>query len=296
MSVAETISGKYEAEFELLSVREVLTHKDMQPRHGGLDQSTVYRYMGIAKHYERQQEQLRRGDVKEAGSFPPILVAKIDGVDFVVDGHHRLEAFSMAGIPIIGAEVINVDLKTAKWLAAAANMEHGVPLKRSDIKEAFRRFVNAGKHIGENGQYLTYRQMRDAMGGIASVKSLNNWMRQEFPEIATEIGRNDYTEDEQEHVRQPWENLEREADRSIGQLGTILKGLRVLDEKLKKETEETGIAPELDPITIAHEKYWQFVVEGAEAIGLGIDDVLAAYEEAITRHYRERFDEDYGDY
>lgn len=60
-------------------------------------------------------------------------------------GFHRVEACVQLGRKTILANVIDTTLREARWLAAESNMAHGLPLKKGELREAFREFLRAGK-------------------------------------------------------------------------------------------------------------------------------------------------------
>lgn len=123
--------------------------------------------------------------------MPPIQVALVSGVLVVVDGHHRLAAHERRGMGEIEAEIIEATANEAQWLAAAANMAHGLPLRRAEIRTAFRAMIKARKHIAKPtkgammpGTLLSYRELTAMMGGLVRHTTLHSWMAADFPDIA----------------------------------------------------------------------------------------------------------------
>lgn len=74
-------------------------------------------------------------ELKEAGWFPPVKVARVNGVWTLLDGHHRLQAAQELGWEHIEADVLDdmTDLK-AWQVAFELNARNGQPLSHSDKK------------------------------------------------------------------------------------------------------------------------------------------------------------------
>ena len=123
-----------------------------------------------------------RGESGRA-TLPPIEVADIDGVLFVVDGWHRLEAAKRADLDCLDVTVVTSDASQAAWCAATANMKHGVPLKRAELRSVFRAYVRAGKHRRGTG-LRSYRQIAQDLHDTVRHTTVRNWMTKDFPNIA----------------------------------------------------------------------------------------------------------------
>jgi hypothetical protein len=68
-------------------------------------------------------------------------------------------------------------------------MEHGLPLKPKEVREAFRAFIRAKQHQKPRGQFKSYREMAAELG--KPVGTIHNWMRKDFPRIAEQLGGNE---------------------------------------------------------------------------------------------------------
>ena len=97
-----------------------------------VDEATVARYANI---------------LAEGVAMPPIRVASVNGVLVLVDGWHRVAAHDRRGLREIEAEVIKATASEAQWMAAAANLSHGLPLRRAEIRTAFQALIRARQHI-----------------------------------------------------------------------------------------------------------------------------------------------------
>jgi len=96
-----------------------------------LDQATINRYVEV---------------LKAGNEMPPIKVAIINEAPVLIDGWHRVAAMEQLGLRDAEAIVQQATEKEAFWLAAKANLEHGLPLKKSELREVFRAYVKARQH------------------------------------------------------------------------------------------------------------------------------------------------------
>lgn len=164
MSEAPTTSPQRVAIDDLVAVPEFQIRRRTDP-------STVARYAGL----------LRAGVI-----LPPVKAGRIEGALVLIDGFHRVEAHRRAGVSAIMAEIIPVSEREARWLAAEANMAHGLPLTRSERREAFKAFVQAGRHLDARRRLLSLREMARACGA-GSHNTILSWLRKDFPRIARQL-------------------------------------------------------------------------------------------------------------
>jgi len=130
-------------------------------------------------------------DAMRAGAeFPPITVAPVDPEDdakgfVLIDGWHRVLAAQALGLVQIAAQVIpETNPRRYRWLAAQGNRSHGLRLSRSDKREVFRAYVQAGEHrTGRGTQIKPARQMARDLQGIVSDRRIPEWMKQDFPKV-----------------------------------------------------------------------------------------------------------------
>lgn len=156
-----------------ISLTQLTLSGDFQVRRK-LDQPTISRYENA---------------LKSGASLPAVTVAKVDGVFILVDGYHRVAARERLGETVIEAEVIETTREGALGMAAMANLSHGLPLKNSEIREVFRMFIRARKHILGRGKLKSYREIGQELGKPKS--TIHNWMRKDFPRIAQRYGGNE---------------------------------------------------------------------------------------------------------
>ncbi len=153
-----------EVELSLLSVLP-----DLQVR-AKTDPATVRRYANA---------------MKAGAAFPPITVAELDGVLVLLDGFHRREAMASLSVRRSAAQLVTArTFEDARWKAAQANLQHGRPYSRSEVREAFRAYVGASQHRHggrRRGTLKSYREMGADLGQPHT--TLRNWMRRDFPTV-----------------------------------------------------------------------------------------------------------------
>jgi hypothetical protein len=138
----------------------------------------------------RYKDKIRASQENASDPFDPVIVARIPGCGLtVVDGYHRYRAHEELGIKAIKVKIIDCDFDYACWLAAKANLEHGVPLIRKDHPEVFKRYIRAGMHRNSDGSLQSYRGIQKGLGNIRSHTTLRGWMAKSFPEIYAEMSK-----------------------------------------------------------------------------------------------------------
>jgi hypothetical protein len=154
----------------MVQIADLLVVPDYQIRRK-TDASTVARYAGL----------LRAGTV-----LPPVKAGLISGALVLLDGYHRIEAHRRVNLGQIAVEIVSTTAREAKWLAAEANMAHGLPLKRSEMRAAFRAFIHARRHLDSRGHLLSLREMAKACG-VGSHNTVLAWLTKDFPKIARQL-------------------------------------------------------------------------------------------------------------
>ena len=137
------------------------------------------------------QIKLYTSQLLQGVEFPPVALADIDGVLFLVDGWHRMAANKAAGNTKVRARVTSMSHKDAVWEAARANLTNGLPLKRAAHRAIFRAFIAADKHWskpGRRGTRLTYRDIAAALGTGTVYTTVRNWMKADHPDIYQAMG------------------------------------------------------------------------------------------------------------
>jgi hypothetical protein len=151
-------------------IAELLRDRRYQVRHG-LDRATISRY----------------ATTMAAGTeLPPVTVALVEGVPVLVDGWHRVEALLAIERHVVEAVIIEATEQEAMWLAASANMTHGLPLRKSELRRVFQAYIRARQHR-KRGGIKSYREMAKELPGV-SYNTVRNWMQKDFPKIARAMG------------------------------------------------------------------------------------------------------------
>lgn len=162
-AMAETICSVAVGDLVLDDAYQVRDH---------LDQSAIRRY----------------ADMMRAGAdFPAIKVAKVQGAAVVIDGWHRVSAAKLIGRPELPAVIVDREERELAWLATEANIAHGVPLKRAEIRNAFRAYVRAGRHRGANRRVKSSREIAKDLFGLTTHTTVMAWMKSDFHSIWREM-------------------------------------------------------------------------------------------------------------
>lgn len=117
----------------------------------------------------------------ESGTpFPPVTLARIEGVLVLIDGWHRLNARKSLGEAKIQAFVSVMRYDDARWASASANLANGVPLRPAEVLEAFHTFMDTyGYRVGYS--WLSYREIAKKFGKHHT--TIRNWMKKYYPRI-----------------------------------------------------------------------------------------------------------------
>ncbi|CAN1557835.1 ParB/Sulfiredoxin [Rhabdaerophilaceae bacterium] len=116
----------------------------------------------------------------------PIRLVRIiggSGALYVLDGRHRLQAALREALRGLPAVIIDTTEQDGLWLAAEANMKHGVPLKKADYRRVFNAFIKAGRHM-KGKRAMSLRDIAGALHGIVAHTTIHGWMRKDFPVLA----------------------------------------------------------------------------------------------------------------
>jgi len=145
-------------------------------------------YLQVRSRLDPQAVRTYR-QMTQAGSVaPPIKVARVpSGALYLLDGWHRFEAGALnVSDGEVRALVATMSEPDARWEAATANRDHGVPLKSSEVRKVFRAFIEAGRHRKGRGQIMSYREMAPVIRKPHT--TLRNWMREDFPKLFRAMG------------------------------------------------------------------------------------------------------------
>lgn len=128
--------------------------------------------------------------MKNGHKFPPVRLAWIDGKKSltVIDGWHRLNAVMSLGVETVPAIVERMSFREAMGRAARANLGHGLPLKKTELRRVFKLFIKSGDNRKKNKQLMSYREISTALNGCVGHTTIANWMKKDFPKIARMMG------------------------------------------------------------------------------------------------------------
>lgn len=171
MNAPADLSSPWEsAEEQTVFIQRIKRDQRFQMRKK-TDPSTIKRYMTI---YQAEK------------AMPPVKIGLIEGVPHLIDGWHRLAALEALGEEKAAALVIECGKQQALWLAASANLEHGLPLKAAELRAVFQALVQTKKHRDARGRLLSYRNIGQIIGKPHT--TIRHWMMKDFPKVAAEYG------------------------------------------------------------------------------------------------------------
>ncbi|MBV5259205.1 hypothetical protein FLX56_12345 [Synechococcus moorigangaii CMS01] len=137
--------------------------------------------------------------LKAGAEIEPVTVAMLNGRWTLIDGLHRYEAFMRArdpdsetgdGIAVVSIGTLK-DVHEARWRAGQMNWTGKRNLTGREKREVFRRYVNACQHRKggkPRGPLKGYPEIAKELPGV-SKSTLHNWMRADFPSVASAMGR-----------------------------------------------------------------------------------------------------------
>ena len=149
-----------------ISIEDILRDKKFQGRRR-LDKSTLVKYSEI---------------YKRGGTLPPITLAKVKKTYVLVDGWHRVKALEHIERGTVEAVVLDVSAKEAYKLAIQANLNHGLPLKSSDIRLLFKMFMGSSQHRDKD-RFKSSREIAEELGNRCHFNTILTWMKKDFPFI-----------------------------------------------------------------------------------------------------------------
>ncbi|MBI5926476.1 MAG: hypothetical protein HY836_12875 [Aquabacterium sp.] len=161
-----------------------------------LDREQILRLQALQVRAKLNPGAIRQyRDMTRAGKTPPpIKVAEVadkQGASrfYLLDGWHRWEADALVmeclgPTTLVRVLVAPMSMDDAIWVAAEANMGHGVQLKPAERRKVFGAYVKARKYwhvVKGTRKRQSYREMGAALG--MNHNTLRNWMEKDFPNI-----------------------------------------------------------------------------------------------------------------
>lgn len=162
-----------------LHISDLVMDSKLQVRNK-LDDGTIMRYVAV---------------IKSEKEMPPIRVALVNKMHLLIDGWHRVEAHKFIGKRKIKAIVVEATRSDAKWMAAQANLEHGLPLKSKELQNVFKAYIESKQHMLPGGYYKSYRQIGREIG--KTHHTIISWTRRFYPQLigkmmSEDAGSNDF--------------------------------------------------------------------------------------------------------
>lgn len=141
--------------------------------------------------------------MKNGHKFPPVRLAWIDNKKYliVIDGWHRVNAAIAVGADVIPAIVERMSYREAMGQAALANLSHGLPLKKKELRRVFKLFMKSSIYRKKNKQLMSYREISTALNGCVGHTTIANWMKKDFPRIASAMGSIEHGNSQAESAR-----------------------------------------------------------------------------------------------
>ena len=158
--------------------------------------------------------------------FPPLTVADVDGVLFLVDGFHRYEAYRSLEVQWVDADVRQMTLKEALRTSAVCNLSHGLPLTKTEKRRAFKQFIDGGGHL-KGKRFKSYREIAQELQGIGGHTTIRGWMMKDFPKIARKMGDEKLNFTPKDDLSVSLENLESERVKTV--IKTLTEARNLLD-------------------------------------------------------------------
>lgn len=126
----------------------------------------------------------RYADAMKAGiELPPIAVMKVNGAPMLIDGWHRVAAARRLGIEELVAIITEGSEDDLRWEAARANLTHGLPLKKKELRPVFQAYVRSGQHRGRGNRVKSARDISKDLQGAVHHGTVLRWMEADFPAV-----------------------------------------------------------------------------------------------------------------
>jgi len=182
MDVNATLQRLQGAKVKQLPLPTLKTDDTFQPREA--------RIMPLKDHAraERRSEEhigtLRLAlEATQSVQLEPVLVAEVDGVLYVVDGHHRLKAYRRAMRETIPARVLPMTRTGAVLVSKLVNCaERALPMYPEQCRDAAWQYMAAVTHRGTTG-LPEGETLRTIAGRFGIGKDTAQRMLRKLPEV-----------------------------------------------------------------------------------------------------------------
>ena len=176
--------------------------------------------------------------------MPPVTVADLKGVYYLVDGFHRVGALIQLQKEHVTACVIPVkNVEEARWIAVKLNSIHGLRLTGKEKIMAFDAYIKAERYLkkGRKRRYKSMREIAEELGFWSHVTVRNRLMSSYNP-----IYQKMNIKPSQDNPVPP-SNFIRETDNlslddiALGYLQDVYDQLHVLGEEGRRKAKETAL-------------------------------------------------------
>lgn len=261
MNVDAALQRLQAAEVQHLPLATLKTDDTFQPREARMvplkDHAKVERRS--AEHIGTMRLALEAAHSIE---LEPVLVAKVDGVPFVVDGHHRLKAYSRAQRETIPARMLPMTRTGAVLVSKLVNCsERALEMHPEQRRDAAWQYVAAVTHRGARGlpEGESLRAIAGRFGiGVATAHRMlckvpdvtpRDWEGDAldsgtgWPRWKSVRERPQYEHDQVEMTME--QLVQREAEKTVRKLGALMdrtrpeawqRALRMLELEMQQET------------------------------------------------------------
>jgi len=199
---------------------------------GKLDKATVTRYADL---------------MRNDGELPPVIVMVVEGAPTLVDGWHRVAAAREIGETEVVAEITEGTENDLTWAAAQANLAHGLPLKRPELRNVLRAYVATGQHLSRGRRPKSAREIGREVGGVGH-KTVLSWLKADHPQVhkAITLGR---LEGKPERSSDPPALTDRrmtEALAGLAKVAAAMRGVRAAGKRQEVAARLRRMAEQID--------------------------------------------------
>jgi hypothetical protein len=137
-----------------------------------LKRQTVQRYAQAMRAFEGY------------GEFPPVKLAEWRGDFYIVDGFHRTAAALTINLHSIPAKITKVNTEDAvAWLAAEANLTHGLSLNSKGRHEVFSVYMRTKRYLTKQGRPKALREISAELKGTVDKNTVSRWINKDYPRL-----------------------------------------------------------------------------------------------------------------
>lgn len=173
---------------EVVDIEELVRDPRLQPRLR-LNDGTIHQY-GVM--------------LANGSPMPPVKAMRVEDLVYLTDGWHRTLGAERRNLHLILADVSAGTFEDAQWAAASANLLHGLPLSRKEIRlRVFPAYMAARRY--RNGREIkSCRTIALELGGGISHTTVLNWMKERHPKVYARMQRNGEGLEERGGKGQDW--------------------------------------------------------------------------------------------